>query len=85
MKINYKWKKQLTVCIPIFLVLLLVGYFFKLGFLIFIGIILVGISALIAERTLRCPECRESLFKQAMERGAKEIECPKCGTHITLE
>ena len=85
MKINYKWKKQLLICIAIFLPLLLVGYFLKIGLLVILGIILVGISAVIAERGLRCPECKTSVFKEAMERGIKEFDCPKCKKRITIE
>lgn len=85
MKLDYKWKKQLLICVAIFLVMLLVGYFFKIGLLVVLGIILVCISAVIAERGLRCPSCKTSLFKEAMERGAKEITCEKCGEKISLE
>ena len=85
MKINYKWKKQLLICVLIFLALLLVGYFVKFAFLIALGIIVVGISAVIAERGLRCPACKTSVFKEAMERGVKEFDCPKCGKKISME
>lgn len=85
MKIDYKWKKQLLVCVAIFLVMLLVGYVLKIGLLAVLGIILICISAVIAERGLRCPSCKTSLFKEAMNRGAKEITCEKCGKTIGLE
>lgn len=85
MRINYKWKKQLLICVLIFLALLLVGYFMKFAFLIALGIIVVGISAVIAERGLRCPECKASVFKEAMERGVIEFDCPKCGKKISME
>lgn len=85
MKINYKWKKQLLICVAIFLIMLLIGYFIKFPFLIALGIMIVGISALIAERAMRCPECKTSVFKEVMERGAKEITCPKCAAKISIE
>lgn len=85
MKIDYKWKKQLLICVAVFLVLAIVGYVTKFGFLIAIGIIIVGISAVIAERVMRCPECKTSVFKEVMERGAKKIKCPKCEAEITIE
>lgn len=85
MKISYAWKKQLLICIVIFLALAIVGYLIKFAFLIAIGIIIVGISAVIAERAMRCPECKTSVFKEVMERGARKIKCPKCEAEITLE
>lgn len=85
MKIKHIWKKQLLICVAVFLVLFLVGYFLKKGFLIAIGIIVVGISAVIAERGLRCPACKKSVFKRAMERGTVDFECPECGQQIHME
>lgn len=85
MKLNKLWKKQLMICIAIFLPLLLIGYLLRNGVVIVLGIILVGLSAVVAERGLRCPSCKESLFKQAMERGAEDFVCPKCGEKIHLE
>ncbi len=85
MKLNKIWKKQLLICVAIFLVLLLAGYFLRIGVIIAIGIILVCLSAVVAERGLRCPACKESLFKQAMERGAVDFACPKCGEEIHME
>jgi len=85
LNIDRKWKKQLLICILIFLILLAVGYLLEIGGIIAIGIIIVGVSAVIAERKLRCPECRESLFKQAMERGAVDFKCPKCSKDIHME
>jgi rRNA maturation endonuclease Nob1 len=85
MKINRIWKKQLLICVVLFLALLLVGYVLRKGAVVFIGIILIGLSAGVAEFGLRCPACKESLFKQAMERGVKEFSCPKCGEKINLE
>ncbi|MGN0968205.1 MAG: hypothetical protein ACI4O3_02955 [Oscillospiraceae bacterium] len=85
MKVNRKWKKQLLICVMIFLILLAVGYLLHSGFIIALGIIVVCLSAVAAERGLRCPACKESLFKQAMERGAVDFECPKCGEKIHME
>lgn len=85
MNVNRKWKKQLLICVVIFLVLLAVGYLLRSGFIIVLGIIVVCVSAVVAERGLRCPACKESLFKQAMERGAVDFECPKCGEKIHME
>ncbi len=85
MKINYKWKKQLLTCLLIFLILLALGDLFRQGVIIVVGIILICVSAVVAERGLRCPGCKTSLFKEAMERGVKEFECPKCGEKITME
>lgn len=83
--LNYKWKKQLLICCAIFAVLFLLGYLLKFGFLIAIGIILLAVSAVIAERMLRCPECKKSVFKAAMERKVTDFECPECGTKIHME
>ena len=85
MKINYKWKKQLLICVAIFLVLLVVGYLLRSGIIVVLGIIVVCLSAVVAERGLRCPACKESLFKQAMERGAVDFTCPKCGEKIHMK
>ena len=85
MNVSYKWKKQLLICVAIFLVLLVVGYLLRSGIMIVLGIIVVCLSAVVAERGLRCPACKESLFKQAMERGAVDITCPKCGGKIHME
>lgn len=85
MKIKYKWKKQLLICVAIFLAMLLVGYVLKIGILVVLGIILVCISAVVAERGLRCPDCKTSVFKEAMERGVKDFKCPKCGKEIRME
>ncbi len=85
MHISYKWKKQLLICIAVFLVMLLAGYLLHSGIILVLGIILVCLSAVAAERGLRCPACRESLFKQAMERGATDFTCPKCGEKIHME
>ena len=85
MNVNRKWKKQLLICVVIFLVLLAVGYLLHNGFIIALGIIVVCLSAVVAERGLRCPACKESLFKQAMERGAVDFTCPKCGEKIHME
>jgi peptide subunit release factor 1 (eRF1) len=85
MKLRGIWKKQLLICAALFLALLLVGYVLRIGALVFVGILLIGASAAAAERGLRCPACRESVFKQAMERGAKEFPCPKCGEKLHME
>lgn len=85
MHINKIWKKQLLGCIVFFFAMLVVGYLLKNGVILLLGMGVMGVSAVIAEWFLRCPACRESLFKQAMERGAKEFSCPKCGQTITLE
>ncbi len=85
MKIERKWKTQLLYCVAFFFAMLVVGYLLKNGVILLLGMGVMGVSAVIAERFLRCPACRESLFKQAMERGAKEFQCPKCGETITLE
>ena len=85
MKINYKWKKQLLICVAVFLVLLVVGYLLRSGIIVALGILVVCVSAVVAERGLRCPACKESLFKQAMERGAVDFTCPKCGEKIHME
>lgn len=85
MNVSRKWKKQLLICVVIFLVLLAVGYLLHSGFIIALGIIVVCVSAVVAERGLRCPACKESLFKQAMERGAVDFICPKCGEKIHME
>ena len=58
MNVNRKWKKQLLICVVIFLVLLAVGYLLRSGFIIVLGIIVVCISAVVAERGLRCPACK---------------------------
>ncbi len=85
MNMNRKWKKQLLICVGIFLIMLLVGYILRNGLIIALGIILVCLSAVAAERGLRCPACKESLFKQAMERGAEDFTCPKCGEEIHMK
>ena len=85
MHVSYKWKKQLLICTAIFLVMLLAGYLLRSGIILALGILLVCSSAVVAERGLRCPACRESLFKQAMERGAADFTCPKCGEKIHME
>ena len=85
MNVNRKWKKQLLICVVIFLVLLAVGYLLHNGFIIALGIIVVCLSAVVAERGLRFPACKKSVFKQAMERGAVNFECPECGEKIHME
>lgn len=85
MKLNKFWKKQLIICVAIFLPLLLIGYLLRSGVVIVLGIILVCLSAVVAERGLRCPACKESVFKQAMERGATDFPCPKCGENLHME
>lgn len=85
MKIQYKWKKQLLVCVAIFIVVAGLGYVLKQGFLYAIGFLILAVSCVVAERGLRCPGCKTSVFKEAMERGTEEFTCPKCGETIHME
>lgn len=63
MKLNKFWKKQLIICVAIFLPLLLIGYLLRSGVVIVLGIILVCLSAVVAERGLRCPACKEECIQ----------------------
>jgi uncharacterized membrane protein YphA (DoxX/SURF4 family) len=85
MRVKRIWKTQLLLCAVIFLAALLVGYVTRVGAVVFSGILLIGLSAAAAERGLRCPACKVSVFKQAMERGAAEFSCPKCAEKLHLE
>ena len=72
-KLNSIWKKQLLCCVAVFFAGLLAGYLLHNG-----GAVLC-VSAVAAERGLRCPSCGESVFKQAMERTSEGgFACPKC-------
>ncbi len=85
MKMKRKWKRQLMYCVGFFFIMLALGYLLHKGIIIILGAAVMCASAGAAERGLRCPNCKESLFKQALERGAEEIQCPKCGKTIILE
>jgi len=69
----------------VFFAALAVGSLLHNGVVIILGAAVMCGSALVAERKLRCPACGESLFKQAMERGASRFACPKCKQEIDLE
>lgn len=85
MKIQYKWKKRLLICVAIFLALVCLGYLLKQGVLLVVGFLILAVGCVVAERGLRCPGCKASVFKEAMERGAEEFTCPQCGEKIRLE
>ncbi len=85
MKLAKKWKQMLLYCVLFFFILLAVGYALHNGVVVVVGGIVMCLSAVVAERGLRCPACHESVFKQAMERGANTFICPKCGQEIELE
>lgn len=85
MSVNKIWKKQLLGCIGFFFVLLALGVLFHRGVLIIAGAIIMCFSAVLTERGTLCPNCHESLFKEVMEPGAREIECPECKASVTLK
>ena len=77
-KLNSIWKKQLLCCVAVFFAGLLAGYLHT-GVPVILGGAVLCVSAVAAERGLRCPSCGESVFKQAMERTSEGgFACPKC-------
>ena len=85
MDLSRKWKGRLLSCVAVFFAALAVGYALHNGVIIILGAAVMCGSALGAERSLRCPACGESVFKQAMERGASHFSCPKCSQEIDLK
>lgn len=78
-KLNSIWKKQLLCCVAVFFAGLLAGYLLHNGVPVILGGAVLCVSAVAAERGLRCPSCGESVFKQAMERTSEDgFACPKC-------
>lgn len=85
MHVNKLWKKQLLGCIAFFFVMLALGVLLHRGLLVILGAIVMCLSAVVTERGTLCPNCRESLFKEVMTPGAREIECPACKKSIAIE
>lgn len=62
--------------IGLFIVLL--GFVYKIEFIVYIGLIVVVSSAIFESIFYRCPKCNESLSV----RGKKARYCPKCGYEL---